>query len=217
MVEGPGAIVRRLHSQGGPTVEGTKVNRGAGRVRVVALVLGAALFGGVSAIAGTSLASIPDGSGVIHGCYEKNSGALRVIDTATSTCRSDEVATQWSQTGPQGVQGPPGVGTAGAKGLGATVVEAISPAVAIGAFGSATANCPAAEPYVLGGGGEWQTVERGGGGPYVEGSIPSLDGGFVFTGSESAAGGANGWNATGFNNGATGASDEISAWAVCAA
>lgn len=54
-------------------------------------------------------ASIPDANGVIHGCYKKSGGTLRVIDDATSQCDSRaETAIQWSQTGPQGPQGPTG-------------------------------------------------------------------------------------------------------------
>jgi hypothetical protein len=57
-------------------------------------------------------ASIPDGSGVIHGCYKTNQGTLRVIDTALGqTCSNSETALNWNQTGPQGtpgLQGPEG-------------------------------------------------------------------------------------------------------------
>jgi hypothetical protein len=54
-------------------------------------------------------ASIPDGGGVIHGCYKTNQGTLRVIDTALGqTCSNGETALNWSQTGPAGPQGAPG-------------------------------------------------------------------------------------------------------------
>jgi hypothetical protein len=64
----------------------------------------------------TAYASIPDSSGVIHGCYTKASGSLRVIDTgAAATCRVGETPLDWSQTGPQGSQGTQGPqGPAGA-------------------------------------------------------------------------------------------------------
>jgi hypothetical protein len=40
--------------------------------------------------AGVGYAAIPDGGGVIHGCYD-NKGALRVIDTqAGDTCKHNE-------------------------------------------------------------------------------------------------------------------------------
>lgn len=63
----------------------------------------------------TAYASIPDSSGVIHGCYNKGSGSLRVIDTSVSTCHGGATPLDWSQTGPQGPQGPQGpAGPAGA-------------------------------------------------------------------------------------------------------
>jgi hypothetical protein len=72
---------------------------------VVALtIVGALLVAG-----GIAYATIPDGGGVIHACYQKNQGALRVIDTdKAQTCSSSENTLTWSQTGPQGQQGPPG-------------------------------------------------------------------------------------------------------------
>lgn len=50
-------------------------------------------------------ASIPDSNGVIHGCYKKNGGTLRVVDNATDQCDKSELAVDWNQTGPQGLQG----------------------------------------------------------------------------------------------------------------
>lgn len=86
--------------------------RSLSRGRVpVALAVGGALFGIASAVQ----ASIPDASGVIHGCYVKSAapgsqpGALRVIDTALGqTCQLSEGALTWSQHGPTGVRGPTG-------------------------------------------------------------------------------------------------------------
>jgi len=78
---------------------------------ITVAVVAAALTGGVA------LASIPDGSGVIHGCYAKASsnqppGSLRVIDTEVGqTCSANERALDWNRTGPtgpQGLQGAPG-------------------------------------------------------------------------------------------------------------
>jgi len=71
----------------------------------------------VVAAVSVAYASIPDSAGVIHGCYQKNNGQLRVIDPAVSSCTTSETPLQWSQTGPQGPmgsqgpegpQGPPG-------------------------------------------------------------------------------------------------------------
>ncbi|HEX5995349.1 MAG TPA: hypothetical protein VFY84_09435, partial [Jiangellales bacterium] len=59
--------------------------------------------------AGAALASIPDSGGVIHGCYGRTNGKLRVIDTnAGGKCKPGEVALNWNQTGPAGPVGPPG-------------------------------------------------------------------------------------------------------------
>jgi hypothetical protein len=54
-------------------------------------------------------ASIPDGAGVIHGCYQKVNGQLRVIDTDKGQiCNPSENPLNWNQTGPQGAQGAQG-------------------------------------------------------------------------------------------------------------
>jgi hypothetical protein len=79
---------------------------------LLALTCAAAVFGVVSAVQ----AAIPDASGVIHGCYQKNVGNLRVIGDGGS-CRPSEIAISWSQTGPQGPQGPQGpIGPQGPQG-----------------------------------------------------------------------------------------------------
>lgn len=81
-----------------------------------ALVLGVAVLAG-SAAAVIAYASIPDAGGVIHGCYQKNAGSLRVIDPSTDSCRSSEVPLNWNQTGPAGATGARGpTGPAGTDG-----------------------------------------------------------------------------------------------------
>ena len=68
-----------------------------------------AIVGTLLAVGGIAYATIPDGGGVIHGCYQKNQGTLRVIDNGTTqTCSSSETPLNWSQTGPQGPQGAQG-------------------------------------------------------------------------------------------------------------
>jgi len=68
--------------------------------------LAAAVAASVLGIAGVASASIPDSGGVIHGCRDTKSGALRVIDTNTGqTCGKGEAALNWSQTGPAGPSG----------------------------------------------------------------------------------------------------------------
>jgi hypothetical protein len=83
------------------------------RIRLAAIILGSAAAGGILAIGGTSLASIPDPSGVIHGCVSNATGVARIIDTAKSgylgSCITSgplaETAVSWNQTGPQGAPG----------------------------------------------------------------------------------------------------------------
>jgi hypothetical protein len=93
-----------------------------GRV-LLAVVVGGATFGIASAVQ----ASIPDASGVIHGCYHRTAnpgvrpGALRVIDTSLGqSCYGDENPLNWNAngtTGPTGVTGPTGpTGPAGPTG-----------------------------------------------------------------------------------------------------
>jgi len=72
-------------------------------------------------IGATVIAAIPDPSGIIHGCHDNTTGALRVIDTADPAAACDplaETSLDWSQTGPQGPAGPQGAtGPAGPQGL----------------------------------------------------------------------------------------------------
>ena len=56
------------------------------------MAVGVAVVGG-----GIAYASIPDESGVIHGCRNKTSGMLRVIDSG-QTCRPAESSLDWVQS-----------------------------------------------------------------------------------------------------------------------
>jgi hypothetical protein len=80
------------------------------------LVAGAVV--GAVGVGGAAFAAIPDSSGAIHGCYQKNVGNLRVIDpSGGDSCRPSEIAISWSQTGPQGPKGDTGAtGPQGPKG-----------------------------------------------------------------------------------------------------
>ncbi len=79
---------------------------------VLALAVGGAVFGIATAVQ----ASIPDSSGVIHGCYNNSlahgypTGALRVIDTSkvNGNCASWETPLNWLQAAPTGATGPTG-------------------------------------------------------------------------------------------------------------
>jgi hypothetical protein len=71
------------------------------RVVVVATVLGL-----VGVAGGVAYAVVPDDQGVIKACYKsggllQEKGALRVSDDGT--CKSNEVALSWNQTGPAGL------------------------------------------------------------------------------------------------------------------
>ena len=72
------------------------------KVGMASVVAGLTLGGGLA------WASIPDASGVIHGCYKNGSGDLRVVDLATSSCKSNETSLLWNQAGALGPQGPQG-------------------------------------------------------------------------------------------------------------
>lgn len=67
--------------------------------------------------AGAAYATIPDSNGVIHGCYAKSGGTLRVIDAGVTSCKTGETSLDWNRTGPPGAAGPAGPqGAAGPAG-----------------------------------------------------------------------------------------------------
>lgn len=95
------------------------------RIRVGALVAVSVVVGAVITVAVPSLASVPDSAGVIHGCMNKSTGVVRIIDTAKTgslgACIASgalaELPVNWSQTGPAGAPGSPGTpGSPGAPG-----------------------------------------------------------------------------------------------------
>jgi len=63
-----------------------------------------AAFGAANA----TRAAIPDANGVFHACYAKPGATMRIIDSATTTCGSNETAIQWNQAGPTGAPGSQG-------------------------------------------------------------------------------------------------------------
>jgi hypothetical protein len=102
---------------------------------------GVGVVGAGLAATAVALATIPDSSGVIHGCYTKGSGALRVIDDSVTSCKPSETSLDWNAAGQPG---PPGIS-------GLEVVSADS------AFTSeiqslATAVCPTGKTAIGGGG-----------------------------------------------------------------
>src|SRR5437870_2529193 len=67
--------------------------------------------------AGIAYATIPDTNGVIHGCYTKTGGILRVVDKPQQSCTKFENPLDWNQAGQQGPQGADGAqGPAGPTG-----------------------------------------------------------------------------------------------------
>jgi hypothetical protein len=81
------------------------------------LALGAVLATATVIGAGVAYAQIPSG-GVITGCYSKLGGALRVVDAATTSCRSWETTLTWNQQGQPGPAGKDGTnGTNGTNGV----------------------------------------------------------------------------------------------------
>ncbi|HST25106.1 MAG TPA: hypothetical protein VLJ76_03865 [Gaiellaceae bacterium] len=119
---------------------------GLNRVGKVLVTL--AVAGGAFGIATAVQASIPDATGVIHGCYNASlahgnpTGAVRVVDTSKpgGVCASWEAPLSWSQVGPTGLRGPTGAkGTTGAKGATGTngTTGATGPSGPTGASGAA--------------------------------------------------------------------------------
>jgi len=72
-----------------------------------------AIAAAVAAVAAGSaaFAAIPDSNGVIHACYDKQSGQVRIYDSQTNLpkgCGPKETALSWNQQGAQGIPGPQG-------------------------------------------------------------------------------------------------------------
>jgi hypothetical protein len=117
------------------------------RRRSVVAVLAVSAVAAGGAIA---WAAIPDASGVIHACFKKSGGALRVIDSGVAACKPDESHLDWNQVGQQGLAGPPGEqGLPGISGY--EVARARSPVDSV-ASKAVTASCPEGK-HVIGGGG----------------------------------------------------------------
>lgn len=57
----------------------------------------------MAAIGSVAWAVIPDSSGVIHGCRSNKSGALRVIDAPSQSCKTGETPLNWNQQGSPGI------------------------------------------------------------------------------------------------------------------
>ena len=49
---------------------------------------------------GIAIAAVPGADGVLTGCFDKRTGALRIIDVAKQTCRQAETRLTWNQRVP---------------------------------------------------------------------------------------------------------------------
>jgi len=68
------------------------------------LAAGVTALSVLSGAAVLAWAGIPDGEGVIHACYVKSSGVVRVVNDPAS-CRSGESPIEWNVQGPAGEPG----------------------------------------------------------------------------------------------------------------
>jgi hypothetical protein len=68
----------------------------------------------VLGVTGLSIAAIPSSTGVIHACYKKSNGTIRVVKAGTR-CGKSATALSWNREGVPGAPGPKGV--AGPKGV----------------------------------------------------------------------------------------------------
>lgn len=124
--------------------------------------IGAGLFALVPG--GIAHAAIPDANGIIHVCYAKKDGGLRVIDSAGESCDAKkEIPLSWNQagpTGPQGAVGPTGpqgaVGPTGPQG-------AVGPTGPQGAVGPTGPQGPAGptNAYANYGATDFQRIDQG--------------------------------------------------------
>src|SRR5213594_597843 len=91
-----------------------RIRLGARFIRYAIVGVLGVFIGGTGAIFASAL--IPGSDGVIHGCYQRIAGILRVV-ADPSECHDSEVAIWWNQVGPQGPIGATGAsGATGATG-----------------------------------------------------------------------------------------------------
>ena len=127
------------------------------QVRARWFALGAVLAGLMAG--GIAYASIPDSNGVVHACYQKNSGSVHVIGTNPTVgggaCGSNELALDWNQTGPSGPSGPEGgSGQSGPSGPSGVLGREVVSNDETHGFGTylMEAECPTGKVAVGGGG-----------------------------------------------------------------
>jgi len=156
------------------------------RIKILLSAVAAVILS--AAGAGIAWASIPDGGGVIHGCYKTpvpaHGSPLSVVDTgAGGTCPSGYAPLTWNQAGPPGPAGPAGPqGAAGVSGY--QVVSNVdhnpqpqaSGPLSNGGIYSLSADCPSGT-VPLGGGGSF-TWDNFAGAPVanMSASVPTATG-----------------------------------------
>lgn len=119
---------------------------------------------------GFALASIPDSSGEINGCYAAVTGSLRVIDSGKK-CLPTETPISWNQTGPQGLPGQtgqPGAGIFKADSAGTGSAGGTS----YPGGNSVVASCPSGDSAV---GASWALADSSGN-PLTNKALASLNG-----------------------------------------
>ena len=85
------------------------------RFMVIAVACGLVAAGGVAYAAISTVYTDPNG--VFHACVNSTNGNMRVVLPSNTSCRNNEDAIVWNQTGPQGSQGIQGIqGIQGQKG-----------------------------------------------------------------------------------------------------
>jgi hypothetical protein len=167
----------------------------------------------VFGIATAVQAAIPDAQGVIHGCYNSQ-GALRVIDSASATCKSSETALNWNQRGipgptgakgDQGIQGPSGPkgatgqkGATGSAGSLSTYTNSTVTSIPAGTVNGTSVMCNGSD-VPTGGGAAVQYT-----GMNFTGSYPLGSG---------APGGIEGWQA--YVDNTTASAGNLTVWVVC--
>jgi hypothetical protein len=127
------------------------------RAKAASVAAAAVAIAGLGA--GIAYASIPDGSGVIHACYQSppptHGANLQVIDTgAGGSCSGGMTALTWNQTGPQGPTGATGAtGPAGPQATSVIVYTDVHyPGAQEGsAFETVTVDCPSGDKALNGG------------------------------------------------------------------
>src|ERR1035437_3100703 len=109
---------------------------------VVSLI---ALFVALGGVSYAAVSAIPGPDGVIHGCYQKHKGSLRVVAKGKK-CSKAELTISWNKQGTPGVQGMPGTqgnagptGPQGAQGVAGNVGAAGPTWAASGSDGFTTA------------------------------------------------------------------------------